>query len=63
MPNSSVLAQPRRFTVDEYHRLVKLGFWQEDDHIELIRGELIQRAAKGVAHETCIRRLLRQLVV
>jgi Uma2 family endonuclease len=40
---------------------VKLGFLSEDDHIELIRGELIQMAAKGTAHETCIRRLLRQL--
>jgi Uma2 family endonuclease len=59
--SSSVMARPKRFTVQEYHRLVELGFLQEDDHIELIRGELIQMAAKGTAHETCIRRLLRQL--
>jgi len=58
---SSLTAQPKRFTVQEYHRLVELGFLSEDDHIELIRGKLIQRAAKGTAHETCIRRLLRQL--
>ena len=59
--SSSVMAQPKRFTVEDYHRLEELGFLQEDDRIELIRGELIQMAAKGVAHETCIRRLLRQL--
>jgi Uma2 family endonuclease len=53
--------QPVRFTVQDYHRLVKLGFLSEDDHIELIRGELIQMAARGTAHETCIRRLLREL--
>jgi Uma2 family endonuclease len=53
--------QPKRFTVDDYHRLVSLGFLGEDDHIELIRGELIQMAAKGVRHEFCLRRLLRQL--
>ena len=58
---SSLKVQPKRFTVDEYHRLVEMGFLREDDHIELIRGELIQMAAKGTAHETCIRRLLRQL--
>ncbi len=58
---SSLTAQPKRFTVHEYHQLVKLGFLSEDDHIELIRGELIQMAAKGTAHETCIRRLLREL--
>ncbi len=61
MPLSPPKAQPKRFTVNEYHRLVELGFLSEDDHIELIRGELIQMAAKGTAHETCIRRLLRQL--
>jgi Uma2 family endonuclease len=59
--NSSTIAQPKRFTVDEYHRLAELGFLHEDDHVELIRGELIQMAAKGTAHETCIRRLFRQL--
>lgn len=53
--------QPVRFTVQDYHRLVELGFLGEDDHIELIRGELIQMAAKGTAHETCITRLLRVL--
>jgi len=53
--------QPVRFTVQDYHRLVAVGFWGEDDHIELIRGELIQMAAKGTAHETCITRLLKVL--
>jgi Uma2 family endonuclease len=57
----SLTAQPKRFTVQEYHRLAELGFLSEDDHIELIRGELIQMAAKGTAHETCITRLLRVL--
>lgn len=58
---SSLAARPKRFTVDEYHQLLELVFLHEDDHIELIRGELIQRAAKGTAHETCITRLLRVL--
>jgi Uma2 family endonuclease len=61
MTLGSPIAQRKRFTVQEYHRLGELGFLSEDDHIELIRGELIQMAAKGTAHETCIRRLLRQL--
>lgn len=61
MTLSSLTAQPKRFTVREYHQLVELGFFSEDDHIELIRGELIKMAAKGTAHETCITRLLRVL--
>lgn len=55
------MPQPVRFTVQDYHRLVELGFLGEDDPIELIRGELIQMAAGGTAHETCITRLLRVL--
>lgn len=40
---------PLRFTVQDSHRLRELGFLGEDDHIELIRGELIQMAAKETA--------------
>ncbi|MEH2317355.1 Uma2 family endonuclease [Nostoc sp.] len=55
------IAQAKRFTLDEYHRLGELGFFHEDDHIELINGEIIEMAAKGTAHETCLRNLLREL--
>ncbi|MHC5830601.1 MAG: Uma2 family endonuclease, partial [Nostoc sp.] len=55
------IAQTKRFTLDEYHRLTELGFFHEDNHIELINGEIIEMAAKGTAHETCLRNLLREL--
>lgn len=32
------------FNIDEYHRLIDLGFFNEDDHIELIRGEIMHLA-------------------
>lgn len=51
----------KRFTIEEYHHLTELGFFQEDDRVELIRGQLIHMAAKGTAHETCNRKLLREL--
>jgi Uma2 family endonuclease len=44
---------PKRFTVDEYHRLIELGFLTEEDTIELIRGELIEMIAKGTPHTVC----------
>lgn len=56
------LTQAKRFTLEEYHKLTEIGFFSEDDRIELIRGEIIEMAAKGTAHETCISKLLRQLV-
>lgn len=51
----------KRFTIEEYHRLAELGFFHEDDRIELIRGEIIQMAAKGTPHTTCCSNLLEEL--
>jgi Uma2 family endonuclease len=55
------IAQAKRFTLNEYHKLAELGFFHEDSRIELIKGEIIQMAAKGRAHETCLRRLWKEL--
>ncbi len=55
------IAQAKRFTLDEYHRLTELGFFHEDDHIELVNGEIIEMVSKGKAHETCLRNLWKQL--
>jgi Uma2 family endonuclease len=56
-----MVATPKRFTIDEYHQLIELGFLKEGDRIELIRGELIQMVAKGTPHTFCTTRLCRQL--
>ena len=36
----------KKFTIDEYHKLLDLGFFSENDRIELIRGEIIEMAPK-----------------
>ncbi|KOP24873.1 hypothetical protein AMR41_15655 [Hapalosiphon sp. MRB220] len=51
----------RRFTLDEYHRLIELGFFHEDERAELIRGELVQKPAKSTVHTTCCSNLIREL--
>jgi Uma2 family endonuclease len=53
--------QMKRFTISEYQKLAELGFFHEDSHIELINGEIVQMAAKGKAHETCLRKLWKEL--
>ncbi|AFY45116.1 Uma2 family endonuclease [Nostoc sp. PCC 7107] len=45
----------KRFTIDEYHRLIELGFLQENERIELI-----QIVAKRTAHTVCGSILCRQ---
>ncbi|MEG4458323.1 Uma2 family endonuclease [Microcoleus sp. N9_A1] len=43
----------KRFSIAEYHRLGELGFFEPDDRVELIRGEIIIMAAKGTFHSVC----------
>jgi len=58
----SVELQRRRFTVDEYYRMLDAGILTEDDRVELIEGEIIQMAAIGSRHAACVNRLTRLLV-
>jgi Uma2 family endonuclease len=51
----------KRFTIEEYERLAQLGFFNENDRVELIRGEIISMAAKGTPHAVCETRLEREL--
>jgi len=44
---------PKRFSLAEYHRLIELGFFQANERIELIRGQIIQMAVKGTPHSVC----------
>ncbi|HEY9692593.1 MAG TPA: Uma2 family endonuclease [Oculatellaceae cyanobacterium] len=46
-------ANIKRFTLAEYHRLSELGFFAENDRVELIRGEIMQMAVKGTRHSVC----------
>jgi Uma2 family endonuclease len=52
-----VVAERRRFTVDEYHKLAQAGVLGEDDRIELIEGELIQMPPIGSLHAGLVGRL------
>jgi Uma2 family endonuclease len=52
----------RRFTVHEYHRMAEVGILHEDDRVELIDGELVEMAAIGTRHFTCVNGLNRLLV-
>jgi Uma2 family endonuclease len=43
---------PRRaFTVEDISRMIEAGVIREDEKFELIEGEIVMMAAKGVAHE------------
>ena len=56
-----VIASRKKFTIAEYHQLVDLGFFTENDKIELIRGEIIDISPKRTPHSVCNSLLWKQL--
>jgi Uma2 family endonuclease len=43
---------PRRvFTVDDISRMMEAGILHEDERFELVEGEIVMMASKGIAHE------------
>lgn len=47
----------RRFTVDEYHRLIDAGILQDGDPYELLDGWITRKMTKNPPHEVCLRLL------
>lgn len=52
----------RRFTVHDYHRMGEAGILHEDDRVELIEGEIVEMAAIGTRHFSCVNSLTRLLI-
>jgi Uma2 family endonuclease len=55
--------QPSRrpFSIAEYDQMVASGILRDDDHVELIEGEIIAMSPIGPPHAACVRRLDRLL--
>ncbi|HEY2911612.1 MAG TPA: Uma2 family endonuclease [Gemmataceae bacterium] len=52
----------RRFTVEQYHRLIDSEILSEGERCELIRGIILEKPVPGPSHSKSTRRLLRRLV-
>lgn len=52
-----------RFTVDEYHDMIDTGILTENDRVELIRGEIIEKMPIGNRHIATVNRLNRLLTM
>jgi Uma2 family endonuclease len=46
----------RRFTVDEYERMIAADIVHEGERVELIEGEIVAMASMGSVHAACVRR-------
>ncbi len=54
--------QRYKFTLEQYHRLGETDIIDLSLRMELIRGDLVLMAPKGLPHEVCLTRLIRILV-
>jgi Uma2 family endonuclease len=52
-----VLDRQRRLSAGDYHRMIGAGILDEDDHVELIEGVIVQMTPQGPKHATLIQRL------
>lgn len=52
-----MLTTSRSFTAAEYERMVGCGVLGEDEHIELIDGEVVEMSPIGGRHNRCVNRL------
>ena len=47
----------RRFTVDDFDRMIAAGIFSEDERVELIDGVIVEMTPIGDAHASCVLRL------
>jgi Uma2 family endonuclease len=52
-----VLDRQRRLSAEDYHRMVGAGILDEDDHVELIDGMIVEMTPQGPKHAALIQRL------
>lgn len=50
----------RQFSIAEYHRLIGLGFFADDEQFELLDGYLVRKMARGSAHDSALQKLSRR---
>lgn len=53
----------KKFTLEEYHRLIDWGFFAGHDRVELVRGEIIAMSPKRTPHSVCNSLLLKKLIL
>lgn len=51
------MVQPRRFTREEYRRLLEAGVIQEDERVELIEGTVVEMSPIGSQHAAVVKKL------
>src|SRR5690349_16054317 len=54
-------ARVRRFSVDEYHRMIDDGFFGADEQFELLEGWIVQKVSRNPPHDSVLNRTRRRI--
>ncbi len=57
LPPHDLFDRLRRFSRDEYHKMMGAGVLYEGEPVELLEGLVVCKISKGTPHESCVRRL------
>lgn len=52
-----VLDRQRQLSIDDYHRMIEAGILDEDDHVELLEGVIVEMSPQGPKHARAIQQL------
>ncbi len=58
-----VKIERKRFTLDDYHRMIEAGILGRDDRVELIEGEIVEMSPIGPRHTGTLDRLNRLFTI
>jgi len=60
-PSFAAYTSFRRFTVDEYHRMIESGILNDEDKVELLEGYVVEKMPRNPPHDVAIQRLIKRL--
>lgn len=52
----------RKFTLDEYHKMIQTGVLLDGEPYELLEGNLVHKMARGTPHDSAIQALTKRLI-
>lgn len=55
------MIERRLFTLEEYEKLIEIGFLGKYDKVELVNGEILNKTPITPSHAACVNRLNRQI--
>jgi Uma2 family endonuclease len=56
-PSFAMCTAFRRFTVDEYHKMIETGILNDEDKVELLEGCVVEKTPRNPPHDVVVQRL------